>query len=212
MVVKTKKRCKKCKELKVVTEFPKGTKSHGVQKYKDTCNACSSVPSTRRTSSKKTLKRVSSSVDHNVSHRVCRICGKDKPIDEFFTDRIVNGVQRYRGECKLCFQDVAKFRTRKYRTLKASLVATLTDKEWKQAQEHWNGMCAYCGVNDGICQEHVIPVSAGGSYAADNIVPACDTCNKSKGPRDMKTWFSGQSYYTHEKYMKIVNFLENHKK
>jgi len=48
-------------------------------------------------------------------------------------------------------------------------------------EEH-NHCCIYCGRNDlPLEQEHKIPVSRGGGYTADNIVPACRPCNIHKG-------------------------------
>lgn len=49
--------------------------------------------------------------------------------------------------------------------------------------------CAYCGL-DATTIEHVTPVSAGGATDLDNCVPACRTCNLSKGPRHLVVWLA----------------------
>lgn len=70
-----------------------------------------------------------------------------------------------------------------------------------------NGHCAYCGVPltlRTMRRDHVAPIiryrnvrySFSGrngcvnpeAHSLDNIVPACDGCNRSKGPMDLETW------------------------
>ena len=58
---------------------------------------------------------------------------------------------------------------------------TLTDTEWQETLEYFNHACAYCGRGDRpLTQEHIIPVSEGGGYTKENIVPACKPCNSKK--------------------------------
>lgn len=65
--------------------------------------------------------------------------------------------------------------------------ATLTESEWHGILEYFGHACAYCLRTDRpLTQEHVIPVSRGGGYTADNIVPACGPCNSCK--RDRPVW------------------------
>lgn len=63
-----------------------------------------------------------------------------------------------------------------------SLPYTLTRQEWEQIKERFGNHCAYCGEHfDHLTQDHVIPLSRGGAYTAENIVPACRSCNSKKG-------------------------------
>ena len=49
------------------------------------------------------------------------------------------------------------------------------------------GRCAYCGERaTGI--DHLIPRLADGPDSADNLVPACRSCNSSKGAQDVCVW------------------------
>lgn len=68
--------------------------------------------------------------------------------------------------------------------------ATVRDAVWTLTQGH----CAYCDSEikrDGqaesrgaaFCVEHVVPTSAGGPDNLANYVPACISCNSSKGDR-----------------------------
>lgn len=62
-----------------------------------------------------------------------------------------------------------------------ALPHTLTVEQWKAIVAAYKGRCAYCGVKtERLTQDHVIPVVKGGGYTADNIVPACLTCNDKK--------------------------------
>lgn len=70
------------------------------------------------------------------------------------------------------------------RARKASLPATLTPAEYQAILEFYGFACAYCGRADvKLTQDHIIPLSQGGSYTKENIVPACRHCNFSKGSR-----------------------------
>ena len=72
----------------------------------------------------------------------------------------------------------------RYRARKKELPDTLTMQQWESIKIAYDGCCAYCGVRpEKLTQDHVIPLIAGGGTVADNIVPACQPCNSSKGIR-----------------------------
>ena len=43
--------------------------------------------------------------------------------------------------------------------------------------------CVYCGTNDQLTVDHVVPVSRGGKTSFENCVTACFTCNNKKNNR-----------------------------
>jgi hypothetical protein len=61
---------------------------------------------------------------------------------------------------------------------------TLTHAQWEQLLSLFNHSCAYCGGNDRIAMDHLIPVSRkdinNPGTAWGNIVPACKKCNSKK--------------------------------
>lgn len=64
----------------------------------------------------------------------------------------------------------------------------LTDAQWVVLKEAWGG-CAYCGATGGAMQKDcVLPLSRGGRYTIDNIVPACRSCNASKCNAEVTSW------------------------
>ncbi|UIP60068.1 HNH endonuclease [Agromyces marinus] len=64
----------------------------------------------------------------------------------------------------------------------------LTDEQWTALREAWAG-CAYCRAADVPLQRDCIqPVSRGGRYTFENVVPACASCNASKHNGEVTTW------------------------
>lgn len=64
----------------------------------------------------------------------------------------------------------------------------LTFDEWESLLEAW-GACAYCGSAAGPFQKDcVLPISRGGRYTFDNVVPACRSCNASKSNDEVTGW------------------------
>jgi len=76
----------------------------------------------------------------------------------------------------------AKGKLRRARKLGAG--GSITLDQWKAIQSAYEWRCAYCGKKPAkLTQDHVIPLSRGGSHTPANIVPACTSCNSSKGAR-----------------------------
>lgn len=70
----------------------------------------------------------------------------------------------------------------------AVTVNDLTDAQWTALQGAWNG-CAYCGAHGvSLQRDCVLPISRGGRYTLDNVVPACRACNTSKGNHEVTAW------------------------
>ena len=57
-----------------------------------------------------------------------------------------------------------------------------TAQEWRDMQEHYAHRCLYCGkrCKGRLTQDHITPLSKGGSHTKHNIAPACSTCNSKK--------------------------------
>ena len=64
----------------------------------------------------------------------------------------------------------------------------LTLDEWGSLVDAW-GACAYCGTAEGGLQKDcVLPISRGGRYTLENVVPACRSCNASKSNDEVTGW------------------------
>lgn len=89
------------------------------------------------------------------------------------------------------------------------LPSTLTIKDWNYSLTFFDNECAYCGdSNCNLAQEHVIPVLKGGGYTPQNIIPSCQSCNSSKGPKHLNNWFPKRKSYTRERMSKIIDYIE----
>ena len=68
------------------------------------------------------------------------------------------------------------------------VVHDLTDEQWSALVHSWGG-CAYCGATPAIMQKDCVqPLSRGGRYTLENVVPACGSCNASKSNDEVTSW------------------------
>ena len=67
----------------------------------------------------------------------------------------------------------------------------LTAAQWEVILDAWDG-CAYCGAqasaDASLQRDCVLPISRGGRYTAENVVPACRSCNASKCNEEVTHW------------------------
>ena len=57
----------------------------------------------------------------------------------------------------------------------------LTPAQWQEIKAHYGRRCVYCGRKmQRLTQDHIVPISKGGSHTYSNVVPACQSCNSSK--------------------------------
>lgn len=151
--------------------------------------------------------------------KVCSFCGEEKPIEDFPKNGVdANGNAKYRDDCKTCYN----IRRRENRTKKKHTDfiggqkrrgeenPDFSHQEWKECLIYFGGECAYCGgtprKGQRLTRDHLEPVSAGGRTIQSNIVPACASCNSSKGAEDFKEWFMKQSFFSQERLNRIFKW------
>jgi 5-methylcytosine-specific restriction endonuclease McrA len=54
------------------------------------------------------------------------------------------------------------------------------------------GECFYCGSNENITMDHIIPISRGGTHGIGNLVPCCLHCNMKKNDKTIMEWKLGK--------------------
>lgn len=82
-----------------------------------------------------------------------------------------------------------KARVARRRGLLRSSFFAFTEGDWEGVQRRYRWSCGYCGVRSTeLHREHVIPLSRGGDHSVGNIIPACVSCNSSKGARTVMEW------------------------
>lgn len=111
--------------------------------------------------------------------RTCGMCG---------TPYIAKTMNQRQGLCQECYskdktRELHRVNAHNERAAAVGLPATLTLPQWLATLDYFNGQCAYCQIRPFTELDHYVPLSAGGGTTASNCVPACRTCNSSKGPR-----------------------------
>lgn len=107
------------------------------------------------------------------------------------------GKVRYPG-CRLCpiHRNVRHQYLKNRKALKRSngLGKGVTPKEWEDKCAVFDYKCAYCGIKpEVLTQDHVIPLTKGGSHEIENVVPACGPCNSKKGTKTRQEFIHGIS-------------------
>lgn len=95
----------------------------------------------------------------------------------------------------------------KRKALKRSLPYTLTNNEWNEIKNTFNYECAYCREKIELQMDHFIPLSRGGEFTKNNIIPACRRCNISKFNNDFLKWYPKQKFYSKEQEKFILEYL-----
>jgi 5-methylcytosine-specific restriction endonuclease McrA len=81
---------------------------------------------------------------------------------------------------------------RRWKKEKEEAPGSFTKAEFAELVESVEGRCVYCWEQpEVLTQDHIVPLSRGGSDYITNIVPACRSCNASKGARTPEEWFGG---------------------
>ncbi len=87
----------------------------------------------------------------------------------------------------------ARYAKRRQRRL-ARVDNDLTPSEWAALAEAWGG-CAYCRITGTPLQRDcILPISRGGRYTLENVVPACASCNASKHNTEVTGWLRRKKY------------------
>jgi hypothetical protein len=156
-------------------------------------------------------------------YKSCTRCGKIlKATKEYFQTRNRNKNQcGLGGWCKECYREwkrsYCKTEMAKLNSLIASqtriarekkVISTFTKSEWVECLEFFNYKDAYTGLPmEKVTQDHVSPVSKGGAYVKQNIVPCEANINSSKNNSDMEVWYKLQPFYSEERLKRIYKWM-----
>lgn len=69
----------------------------------------------------------------------------------------------------------------------------LSPEQWGEILIEFEQRCAFCGStanakNRGIVADHLVPVVKYGELVPGNVVPACQTCNDSRGKKNWRKY------------------------
>ena len=90
---------------------------------------------------------------------------------------------------------------------KRSLPATFTVKQWNNCKQAFDNKCAYCGKEKILTQDHFVPLSKEGGYTINNIIPACKSCNSSKGGKYFSDWYPSHKFYSKRRECNVFKYL-----
>jgi endogenous inhibitor of DNA gyrase (YacG/DUF329 family) len=88
---------------------------------------------------------------------------------------------------------------RKYKLKRKQVEVGHTWNEWIDLLKKHNNKCFYCGIKmtkrmgpKQRTRDHIVPIKHGGLDTIDNIVPACRSCNSSKGIKKFEDFTMGK--------------------
>ncbi len=119
-----------------------------------------------------------------------RRTGSDQPNGGAFAGAGRIGTRGYdRGVRRRSSSPAARARyAARRRTRVARADNDLTPGQWQSLLDAW-GACAYCQSPAAALQRDCIqPISRGGRYTLENVVPACASCNASKHNDEVTGW------------------------
>lgn len=177
------KRCPRCKETKLLTEFGKDRRNKdGLNIY---CRACKKVYNDEQKE-----YRTKYYIQYHKEHR-SEECEYSK---------------RYRKE----HVENCKKLNMNYRAKKKSLGGEIASDEIQECLSFFNYECAYSGVplSKDYHLDHVIPVSKQGLNNIHNIVPCLPSINLIKSTKLFEDWYPSQSFYSEKRYLKIKEWMK----
>lgn len=214
------KKCNTCNTIKPLKDFHKSrtNKDGHISQCKE-CKAaairlCLFKAGKRRTPD--LIKQFEEPIDPNRTHKICYVCEKSKPLDDFYKEsRTIDG---YQTRCKTCQRSSAQIsyaenkprvlsrnkkkyssEARRERTLKESYGIDL--KDYNNMLEDQEGKCGICGGSD--------PKHTSGRFVVDHCHESglvrgllCGECN----------FMIGKSNDDIEILKKAITYLKNSKK
>ena len=99
-------------------------------------------------------------------------------------------------------------RSKLFKGLKTGTMAMRTLYDDERTKMTMPRACCYCGSEDNLSVDHLIPRIKGGADQSDNLILACRVCNSSKQGRDMLEWMKKKdtfpSIWLLRRYLKLV--------
>ena len=153
----TEKKCSGCLLVKPISEFYRHAK-YGSQSH---CKVCRKVEKRRRYWASPDAYRERSRVRYR---------------DNSDALKAQNAAWKKANPSKVA-ANVERRRSRK----SGAPINDLTNSDWLAILDKSGHRCSYCGTQERLTQDHVVPLSRGGSHTRTNVVPACRSCNSRKG-------------------------------
>jgi len=184
------KRCSKCKETKPHTDFHKNRCTlDGLQ---DWCKTCFRKGQQTKKGRERQW-RANHSEKGRATHERYLGSEKDKVVRRRYEASEKGRAARKRFNATKKGRAMYQRSCAKRRAVLEGSEATLTAEEWSEIRAEYK-CCPYCGelFTGEPEMDHIVPISRGGTHTADNVVPACMSCNRSKSDKTVEEWQDGQ--------------------
>lgn len=91
----------------------------------------------------------------------------------------------------------------------------VSKEKWTLVLAEFSNKCAYCSSapsaeNRGIVPDHLIAVTEFGELVPGNIVPACQTCNDSRGNKSWREFIIQRFTDAVERIKRIEHYISTH--
>jgi hypothetical protein len=114
---------------------------------------------------------------------------------------------------------IYRAKTQRRITAMRALPATLTSAEWERSLAYFEHTCAVCGRKSdalyALAQDHWNPLSKGGGFCANNVLPLCHAkrdgkggCNNLKRDKPAEQWLIAR--YGEEKASAILKRIQDY--
>jgi len=146
----------------------------------------------------------------NGLHAKCKECRKElnKPYKRSSYERNRESSLKYMSNWQKAHKGSVNTKNQRYRTKKNELPSDLTVEQWDNCLVYFDHKDAYTGLPLKIVsQDHVVPLSRGGEYTINNIIPCEKSVNSSKGNKDFFKWYPNQPFYSKDRELKILSYL-----
>lgn len=190
------KMCNKCREVLPKESFP--LYSTGKDGYASKCKPCKSQQARDSYDPGKEKERTKPFLEQRYAQKKIY----------YYANRVKLSEQKKEYRKTDNAKIIKQYSNEKRRTAKQALEANFTKRQWQSCQAHFNNRCCYCGgKQDIMSMDHFIPLSKGGEWTVNNIVPSCMSCNSSKRQRDFFKWYPKQTFYSKQREQKILRYL-----
>lgn len=195
------KTCTDCgKDLPLTLEYF-GRRSDSKDGFKHRCKQCDS---NYKQEHKENIKKLGRKYWNAHKDRL----NKNKKI---YRKNNIEKIKEQDKKYRLKHPESRKIQSQLRRARENHVAATLTSNEWNEIKEYFNNKCAYCGTETNLTQDHFVPVSKGGAYTKENIVPACISCNCSKNNKDFFEWYPTSEHYSTKRESRILSYVDGNK-
>ena len=113
-----------------------------------------------------------------------------------------------KGEAYKKYMKAKCFSDKRRRAKKRQCLAVLTMADFEEALNFFEHKDAYTGLPmEHITQDHIIPLSKGGSHIKWNVIPCDLKTNASKFNNVMETWYKKQPFFSEKRLAKIRQWM-----